>query len=68
MKKGLELIEIYKTEDPAGFIPESELKKLSAENPAGGTATITTSSWACGATVALSIAVCSTFKCTSKCG
>lgn len=62
------LIEIYKNGDPAGLIPESELAKLSGDDVAGGTLTaITVSSWLCGAGVALSIAVCPTFKCTSKC-
>lgn len=51
--------------NPTGLIPEDELMELADDSVSGGG--ITVSSWACGATVALSIAVCPTFKCTSKC-
>lgn len=66
MKKETNVLEPYYNGDPAGLIPESELKKIAGDN-SGGTATVTVSSWLCGATVALSIATCPTFKCTSKC-
>jgi len=69
MMKGNEIIALYSTEDPAGMIPVSELSKLTdVEDVQGGTWTVvTTSSWACGATVAITIALCPTSKCTSAC-
>lgn len=60
----LEMVNM-ENENPAGFIPESELKTLSkVEDPAGGTL------WACvivGGVIAGSIALCPTTKCTSQC-
>lgn len=66
MKKETKMIEIYNNGDPAGLVPESELVRLS-DDKSGGALTITTSSWVCGATVAISMAFCPTTKCTSKC-
>lgn len=62
-----ELLELYKSNDPAGLVPESELESMGdIGDPAGGT------TWACAAvtiiTGAITCTMCSTTSCTSRCG
>jgi len=65
MKKNTVLKEMFNSEDPAGSIPERELQNLAdASGLAGGqqdaSVVVTT-------TIAISIALCPTTKCTSQC-
>jgi hypothetical protein len=52
--------EMFKTNDPAGMIPEVELQNLTDSTDASGGSIIET-------IVVVSVALCPTTKCTSQC-